>query len=163
MRNIICALLALVLLSVEAQRVMADVTDRWWVDSPADGIYWRVTEGGQMSGGNFTATNVVTSRYSCAPTAINAVNYAISTTAPNSFYTVVNGNAQNVTLPNPASWNGLEIVIADAAGKAASNTIAVNSTNTTGAGNINGAASVNISTAYGQRVYKSNGTAWFAR
>jgi hypothetical protein len=95
--------------------------------------------------------------------AINATNYSIPT-AHSTFYAVVNGNAQNITLPDPnALEDGDFIIIQDQIGQAASNTIAVNSTNTTGAGNINAVAFVNITAAYGAKVYTQRAGKWYAR
>lgn len=110
---------------------------------------------------NATQANVT--RFVRVLVAINATNYSIPT-AHSAFYAVVNGNAQNITLPDPnALEDGDEIVIQDHIGQAASNTIAVNSTNTTGAANINGAAFVNITAAYGAKTYVARSGKWYAR
>lgn len=104
--------------------------------------------------GTAALPGVLVGRQQMSHVAINATNYSIPSTGFARFYTAVNGNAQNITLPNPNLLPvGIPITICDAAGQAASNTIAVNSSNTTGAGNVGAAAFGNITAAYGQRTY----------
>lgn len=114
---------------------------------------------GHATANNLTATNASLTRVAYGSGVINATNYTISTT-PNATYFVTNTNAQNITLPDPAAIpTNMPITIVDTAGQAGTNTIAVNST----AGNVGGAAFVNISTNYGAKTYRSNGTNWFAQ
>lgn len=132
--------------------------------SPGGAAFFSASPGALSFGSSpRPAREVYTDRLIKSVTTINATNYSVPT-YHTAIYTVVNGNAQNITLPNPNLLPaGDEITIIDGMGQAASNTIAVNSTNTTGAANVNGAAFVNITTAYGQRTYTQQGGRWLAR
>lgn len=120
------------------------------------------TVNGTVNTPTVNATTVTATRIIPEMVLVNATNYSIPT-AHAAVYAVVNGNAQNLTLPNPALLpDGDPIKIVDMAGQAASNTIAVNSTNTTGAGNVNNVAFVNITAAYAAKTYVAKGGKWFA-
>jgi parallel beta-helix repeat protein len=65
--------------------------------------------------------------------------------------------AITVTLPNPSGMAGRTLTIQDKSGTAVANPITINSAS----GNINGAASKIINTAYGTLIVGTDGTNWF--